>query len=222
MLSHTGRTICGHGSDRVSRSCCCRRGLDPCSFLHSEAVASASGEQSLVVSSLCSSARSVTKSSQSDANFGAWLPHARLLSLGGSQRSCVHAAVPRPLILQPIETLAALRMTSATCSDTLSTWCWSMFVIIIVASHDDASPTLKKTISAGLWCGLATRVALRQLRASACAPTRVVACAQLCAVGIRDADAVLPRCALLLISNCWYNCSSLIVGVRDLEINIWL
>jgi hypothetical protein len=42
-----------------------------------------------------------------------------------------------------------------------------MFVIIIVASHGDALPTLKKTISAGLWCQLATRVALRQLRASA-------------------------------------------------------
>jgi hypothetical protein len=54
--------------------------------------------------------RSVTKSSQSDANFECMASYASCVSERITAYSCVHhAAVPRPLlILQPIETLACV------------------------------------------------------------------------------------------------------------------
>jgi hypothetical protein len=106
------------------------------SFFHSEAVASASRENRArrCVSSLFSACAASRVPSLMNFEAG----YLRLLCLGADHSIlCVHHAVPRASLtdLNRSETLAALRMTSATCSNTLSTWCWSMFLIHRINHH---------------------------------------------------------------------------------------
>jgi hypothetical protein len=137
MLSHRAHYL---GMDRIAcrAAAAARQAAGSAAFLHSEAVASASRENRarLVVSSLCSSACAASQRVPSLMPIlSAWLPHTPRVS-GGSQHTLVstmrQCRVPTDLATD--RTLAALRMTSATCSNTLSTWCWSMFWYSSIAS----------------------------------------------------------------------------------------